>query len=164
VQTGGTVANPFDDLTLTGIAPVPGGYRITIMSKKNPEDKKVIEPGVSGEFKVISVDRNPGKVLGTTVVLSSGSIQGTVSFEPDLITLSAPPAAPQENPQANNLPPGAPGAQQPNPAAQPNGQNSTQRQPRPRIVPPPASTPAAAPATGTSPQGGRGDDRSRRRR
>ena len=82
VETGGTVANPFDDFTLTGIAPVPGGYRITIMSKKNPEVKKVIEPGVDSEFSVVSVDRNPGKVLGTTVVLSSGSIQGTVAFEP----------------------------------------------------------------------------------
>ena len=163
VETGGTVANPFDDFTLTGIAPVPGGYRITIMSKKNPEVKKVIEPGVDSEFSVVSVDRNPGKVLGTTVVLSSGSIQGTVAFEPDLITLKAAPAAPQpEQAQpAANTPPGIP-------AAQPNGQQNAQRQPRPRIVPPPApsaSQPSpSSSAPGTATQGGRRDERSNRRR
>ena len=93
VQAGPPV-NPFEDFTLTGIAPVPGGHRITIMSKKNQDVKKIIEPGGTSEFKVVSVNRNPEKALGTTVVLSSGSIQGTVTFEPELITLKAAPAAP----------------------------------------------------------------------
>lgn len=156
VEAGAPVANPFEDLTLTGIAPVPGGYRITVMSKKNPDKKIVIEPGVVNEFSVVSVNRNPEKVLGTTVVLSSGSTEGTVTFEPDVITLKAAPAAPpQEQPQAaNNTPPGIP-------APQPNAAENVQRQPRPRIVPSP--TPAAQPP-GTAPQGGRRDERSNRRR
>jgi hypothetical protein len=138
-QEPGITVNPFEDFTLTGIAPVPGGYRITIMSKKNPDVKEVIQPGVESEFKVVSVNRNPEKPLGTTVVLSSGAIQGTVSFEPDLITLKAAPAAPVA-PQGNpNLPPGVANPNQPPPptqAGQNPGDPSAQRQPRPRIVPP----------------------------
>lgn len=139
VQAGPPV-NPFEDFTLTGIAPVPGGHRITIMSKKNQDVKKIIEPGGTSEFKVVSVNRNPEKALGTTVVLSSGSIQGTVTFEPELITLKAAPAAPQGN---QNLPPGV--TVTPTPNQNPNGQPAP-RAPRPRIVP------APAPATAQPPQ------------
>ncbi len=138
--TAGPTVNPLDDFTLTGIAPVPGGYRITIISKKDPELKKVIEPGRTGEFSVVSVNRNPDKPLGTTVVLSTGSVQGTVSFEEEMLTLKAPPA-PQQQPPQGNLPPGIAPAQ----ANQPQNANTAQRQPRPRIVPPP--TPANAAAT-----------------
>lgn len=121
--------NPLNDFTLTGIAPVPGGYRVTIISKKDPTVKEVISPGGNSPFKVVSVNRNPGQSLGTTVVLSSGSMQGTVSFEPDLVTVNAPPtaAAPKQDPQA----------QQPN--TPPGGIPNTKQQnggPRPRIVPP----------------------------
>jgi hypothetical protein len=141
--------NPFDDFTLTGIAPVPGGHRITIMSKKNPDMKRIIEPGGTSEFKVVSVNRNPEKALGTSVVLSSGSIQGTVTFEPKLITLKAAPAAPA-GPQGNqNLPPGV--IMPPTPNQNLNGQ-AAPRAPRPRIVPPPA--PAAAQQPQNQPPGG----------
>jgi hypothetical protein len=143
--TPGETVNPFDDFTLTGIAPVPGGHRITIISKKNPEIKKVIEPGGSDEFKVVSVNRNPDKALGTTVVLSSGSTQGTVTFEPELITLAAAPVAPVAQPP-NTIPPGVVPAN-PNPQAQ-----TGQRLPRPRIVPPPTATSAStAPKLPTPP-------------
>jgi hypothetical protein len=164
VQTSSPV-NPFEDFTLTGIAPVPGGHRITIISKKNPDVKKIIEPGGTSEFKVVSVNRNPEKALGTSVVLSSGSIQGTVTFEPELITLKAAPAAPAA-PQGNqNLPPGVtnpnlpPGVNiPPTPNQNPNGQ-AAQRVPRPRIVPPPA--PAAAQPPQNQPSGDRRDNRRR---
>ena len=104
----GETVNPFEDFTLAGISPVPGGYRITIISKKNPDIRKVIEPGGGGEFKVVSVERNPEKSLGTTVVLSSGAIQGTVSFEPELITLNAAPRIPRPR----IVPPATPNANQ----------------------------------------------------
>ena len=141
---GPAAVNPLDDFTLTGIAPVPGGYRITIISKKNPELKKVIEPGGSEKkFTVVAVNLSPDKLLGTSVVLSTGDMQGTVSFEPDVVTLNAPPAAAQQGQQ--NLPPGlvldpqAVGQVPPeNPQAQEANAQSPQRQPRPRIVPPPA--------------------------
>lgn len=148
VQVGPPV-NPFEDFTLTGIAPVPGGHRITIVSKKNPDVKRIIEPGGTSEFKVVSVNRNPEKALGTTVVLSSGSIQGTVTFEPELITLKAAPPSPQGNP---NLPPGITNPNgvnmPPTPNQNPNGLPG-QRTPRPRIVPP---TAPPAPAAAQPPQ------------
>lgn len=152
VETTPTL-NPLNDFTLTGIAPVPGGYRVTIISKKDPSVKEIIEPGGKGPFQVISVDRNPGKNLGTTVVLSSGSMQGTVSFEPELISLNAAPPAPQQqnpqNPQPptpasapnqgnQNLPPGVA-----NPAQ--NSQTPQNPAPRPRIV-----SPAPQPTTGNT--------------
>lgn len=152
----GQTVNPLDDFTLTGIAPVPGGYRITIISKKNPEIKKVIEPGRPGEFSVVSVNRNPNKALGTTVVLSTGSMQGTVSFEEEMLTLKAAPA-PQPPAQQNNLPPGVTAAQangQPEPAA-------PQRRARPRIVVPPA--PATPPASGQPQNGNNNSQRANRR-
>lgn len=147
--------NILDDYTLTGIAPVPGGYRINIMSKKDPNVKEVIEPGKAGKFSVVSVNRNPGTYLGTTVVLSTGSVQGTVSFEKELLTLKAPPAP--KPPQQGNLPPGITPAQ-----ANPQDPNAAQRQPRPRIVPPPA-TPNAAGTKQQQPTNKDGRDRSSRR-
>lgn len=132
IVTGGDApANPFEDFMLTGISPVPGGYRITIVSKKNPDVKKVIQPGGKGDFTVVSVQRNPGKTLGTTVVLSSGAFQGTVAFEPDLITLKAAPVDPQGKPNPN-VPPAA----NPNQPPVPSTPDNAVRQPRPRIVPP----------------------------
>ena len=161
----GPAVNPFDDFTLTGIAPIPGGHRITIVSKKNPDVKRVIEPGGTDEFKVVSVNRNPEKALGTTVVLSSGSIQGSVTFEPELITLKAAPAAPAAQQGDPNLPPGVtnpnlpPGVNTPpTPNQNPNGQ-AAPRAPRPRIVPPPA--PAAAQQPQNQPSGDRRDNRRR---
>ena len=149
VETSAPAVNPFEDFTLTGIAPVPGGYRITIHSKKNPEIKKLIEPGGSDEFKVVSVDRNPEKALGTTVVLSSGSIRGTVTFEPELVTLKAAPvapAAPVASQGNQNLPPGV--NITPTPKQNPGGQAAPSG-PRPRVLAPPS------PAANTQQQPGR---------
>lgn len=150
----GTTVNPFEDFTLTGIAPVPGGYHITIMSKKNPDVKEVLTPGVTNKkgFKVVSVNRNPEKALGTTVVLSAGSVEGTVTFEPELITLKAAPVAPVE--QQENEQPAVPTPPNQNPEAQ-----AGQRLPRPRIVPPP--TPPANQQKQNQPSGERRDNRRR---
>jgi hypothetical protein len=106
--------------TLSTITRSPGCYRITIINKKNPDDKKVIEPGgTDKDFTVVSVDRNPEKALGTTVVLSTGTMEGTVSFEPELITLKAAPAAAPQ--QQGNLPPGVTPAMAAQKNAQKNG-------------------------------------------
>ncbi|MBC7980313.1 MAG: hypothetical protein H7Y36_07095 [Armatimonadetes bacterium] len=144
----GTAVNPLDDYALSGIAPVPGGYRITLLNKKNPEEKKVIEPGINSEFTVISVNRNPSKYLGTTVVLSSGAIQGSVTFQPELLVLKGPPDVQQ--PPNNNLPPGV----APNAANNQQDQNAQvpQRAPRPRIVPPPIPQVQGQPANQAQPQ------------
>jgi len=124
------IVNPLSDFTLTGIAPVPGGYRITIANKKNIRDKIVIEPGLNNGYTVLAVNRNPEIPLGTTVTLSKGNVQGVVQFEPSLITLNTAPKN-VSNPNNPNpvLPPGVnPGPNNPN--------NSSERAPRSRVVPP----------------------------
>ena len=94
-QAAAVVVNELDDYTLSGIAPVPGGYRITIINRKDPSDKRVIEPGGDGEFSFVSITRDPGRALGTTVVLTNGRIKGSVTFEPELLALNLPPAQQQ---------------------------------------------------------------------
>lgn len=132
IVQAGPAANPLEDYTLTGIAPVPGGYRVTIVSKKNRDLKKVIVSGESGDLSIISVNRNPGQKLGTEVVLSTTSgIQGTVRFEPDLIKPKAAPAVVQ-NQEQNTQPPGI---NNPNPPINNGAAPVEKRQPRPRIAP-----------------------------
>jgi hypothetical protein len=130
------IVNPLSDFTLTGIAPVPGGYRITIANKKNIRDKIVIEPGLNNGYTVLAVNRNPEIPLGTTVTLSKGNAQGVVQFEPNLITLNtAPKGAPNPNNPNQLLPPGAnPGQLNPAPG--------TDRPPRSRVVPPSNQNPS----------------------
>lgn len=127
--------NPLDDFTLTGIAPVPGGYRVTIINKKNPEQKEVIEPGGKSPYKIVSVNRNPDVSLGTTVVLAAGSVRGTVAFEQEMLTLKTAQGEPEPQQAPAVITPQTPA----------NNTNDQQRQPRPRIMPPPPA-PAQAPA------------------
>lgn len=161
----GDVINPLEDYALGGVSPISGGYLVTLLNKKKPEERITVssdEVKPKHGFKILEVKRKSGDPLGTTVKLSSGSSIGTVSFEDKLLTLApgpkakAPPNAQPGQPPQNNQPP------------QP-GQLPV-RQPRPRVVPPP--TPVAAPQVnpaggahppGTSPQSNtRPDHRSRR--
>lgn len=135
-----SVDNPLDDFTLAGIAPVPGGYRITIVNKKDLNDVIVIDPSGSSDFKLVSVSRNPEVSLGTTVVLSADGKQGTVTFEPDLITLNKPPAAPEPQPEKNQDPRERKAAEQEKQkqaaANNKNKQEDSSRNTQPRIVGP----------------------------
>ncbi len=128
------MVNPLDDYVLLGVSPIgKGAYRVTMLNRKNPEERITIEPGDS-DYKVIAVNRKAGDPLGTTVRISAGGKEGTISFDETLLTLTPPPAQPQQ-PTPGQVPgiPGQPQAgQQPQPAGQPG-----QRQPRQRVVPPP---------------------------
>jgi hypothetical protein len=133
--------NPLSDYALIGLAPIAGGYRVTLINKKTPDERIHFETdNPSSKYKVLGVTRKEGDPLGTVVRLSDGTNTGSVSYDEKLLTLAAAPAKaapPQPGQQPNpNMPPGA----QPQPN---NGQ--LQRQPRPRVVPPPA--PAAQGAT-----------------
>ncbi len=131
IVTGDTkMSNPLDDYHLTGIAPIEGGYRITIANKKDKNAKKIIiELGNDSGFEVVSVNRNPEISLGTTVTLKKGNIEGVVRFEPNLVVLNAP--ASTTNP-ANN----APGIVNPSQPTPPGGQATPNTTTRPRIIPP----------------------------
>lgn len=135
----GPAVNPLEDYALVGVSPIgvspTGGqnYRVTLLNKKKPEERVVVDSdNAKSTFKILKVIRKPGEPLGTVVHMSSGTVEGDVSFDEKLLVLAAAPAAKAQ--------PGVP----PVPGAQPvqPGQQQPQRQPRPRVVPPP--TPATA--------------------
>lgn len=142
--------NPLEDYALGGVSPVTGGYRVTLLNRKNPEERIVIPD--NPDFKILAVQYAVGNPLGTTVRVSTGSKTGTVSFDEKLLTLKAapPPQQPQQA-QQPQMPPGVPGQ----PAAPAPGAEG-QRAPRPRVVPPAPTQPAAgqgaAPVPGVTPQ------------
>ncbi|NJM38004.1 MAG: hypothetical protein HC845_09205, partial [Akkermansiaceae bacterium] len=129
--------NPLEDYALLGVSPLGGnGYRVTITNKKNPDGVRVfVETNKENpsEFKVLEVIRKPGDPMGTTVLMSSGGINGTVSFDPNTLAINNPTVNPNQIPQSTLNP------NQPNTIPQPpppNGENPV-RQPRPRVISPP---------------------------
>ncbi|HVJ45732.1 MAG TPA: hypothetical protein VM511_05055, partial [Luteolibacter sp.] len=106
--------NPLEDYALGGIAPISGGYRITLLNRKNPEERIVIPD--NPDFKILAVQYASGNPLDTTVRLSTGSKTGTVAFDPKLLVLKAAPAPQPQQQQQQNMPPGA--APQPPPGQQ----------------------------------------------
>lgn len=143
--------NPLEDYALGGISPISGGYRVTLLNRKNPEERIILPD--NPDFKILAVQYATGNPLGTTVRLSTGSKTGTVSFDEKLLTLkSAPAAAAQPPPQGQPHPAGIPG--QP-PVPTPTTGGDGQRAPRPRVVPPASAAGqngAAAPPPGVTPQ------------
>jgi hypothetical protein len=139
--------NPLEDYALIGVAPVQGGFRVTVINRKKPDERFSFDShrkDTENNFEVISIERKPGNPLGTVVHLAQGSNKGTVEFEPELLTLKTPPPPQQQQQQRPQLP-GQP--QLPVNPADPNA-----RQPRPRVVQPPVPTPQ-------QPSGGRDNNR-----
>ena len=140
----GPIANPLDDYALLGVSPIGKGHRVTLINKKQPDQRITVETGKTSAdgFSIIKVNRKAGQPLETTVEMASGSMQGTVSFDEKLLTIAAPP-------------PVAPAAQAPGQAPpQIQGQapaQATPVQPRPRVVPPAPSSPNINPAAGQVP-------------
>jgi len=132
--------NPLEDYALGGISPIPGGYRVTLLNRKNPEERIILPE--NQDFKILSVQYATGNPLETTVRVSTGSKSGTVAFDKTLLTLKAAPAPP---------PPQQGQPQQPVPGQQPAATGAeAPRAPRPRVVPPAG---AANQGGGNSPPG-----------
>lgn len=140
--------NPFEDLALRGIAPLSnGGYLITLVNRKNPEETTSIDTERSSDYKVVKVERNPEKRLGTVVHLTKGTVSGTVEYDEKISSAPKTAKPPKANqPNQPGQPPGAPAGPQ-LPGAP---QNDPNRQGRRTVVPPPATTPGApaAPTAG----------------
>jgi hypothetical protein len=144
--------NPLEDYALLGVSPISAsGYRVTLINKKQPEERITVDsdkPNTS--FKILEVIRKSGDPLGTEVRMSSGSMTGKVTFEQNLLALAQP--APPKPPVNPNIPPiNIP------PQIGPNGQPVTSgpapiRQPRPRVIPPPTIQPPTPPAIPSIPQ------------
>ena len=60
------------DFYLVGLSPIPGGYRVTLMEKSNPEKRIIVDSNdVKSPFKILNVYREPGNTLGTIVEMSA---------------------------------------------------------------------------------------------
>jgi len=138
-QESAPEVNPLEDYALGGVSPMTGGYRVTLLNRKNPEERIVLPD--NQDYKILSVQYSVGDPLGTTVRVSTGSKTGTVSFDKTLLTLKAAPAAQPPPQPGQQMPPGMPGQVPP-----PNtGGTDQPRAPRPRVVPPaPAGNAPAA--------------------
>ena len=137
----GPVNNPLEDYALAGVSPILNGYRVTLLNKKKPEERIIVEGDKTTEgFKILSVIRKAGDPLGTVVKMMSGTVTGTVAFDEKLLTLAPPPAAKPQVPPGvvPGQPPGVP------------GQAAPARQPRPRVIVPPPTAKPAQPAQPTS--------------
>lgn len=146
----GEEINPLDDYALIGVSPIGQGYRVTLINKKQPTERIMVDTGdTRSGFEILGITRKSGNPLGTEVRMRSGSKTGTVSYDEQLLTIAAPVAAPPQNPQ---IVPGQP------PGVDANGQPVPQRQPRPRVVPPPATPAVPQAARPAAPQ-----ERQRRR-
>jgi hypothetical protein len=128
--TAGPQVNPLNDFALIGISPIGGNnYRVTMINKKKPDERVMVDSNSNKEYKILGVTRKTGDPLGTVVRMSYNSMVGTVTFDEKLLTLTPAPVA---APPAPAVQPGQP---VPNPAQA--EQPQPQRQPRPRVVPPP---------------------------
>lgn len=144
--------NPFMDYALGGIAPVPGGYQVTLLNKKKPDDRVTLLPG-QGKFRVKEVKYDNTRARGVVVILTNGEKEGSVTFDDKLLTIKTPaPAQPQHQgrlpghspvAQPVSQPPTQPpvlpgGGGQPSaapPSSPPSGPNSNSRAPRQRVFP-----------------------------
>lgn len=133
VAAAAPVANPLEDYALLGVSPIGNkGYRVTLINKKQADQRITVETGKASSdgFSIVKVNREVGQPLKTTVEMTSGSMRGIVSFDEKLLTIAAPPPTTPSGQAPGQMPPqiqGQPGAP---------GQ-VIQKQPRPRVVPPP---------------------------
>lgn len=139
-----------DDYALAGVSPIKGGYRVTIINKKNPDEREYVysdQPNASHGFKIVSVERKQGDMRGTVVHMMSGSQKGMVAYDEKLLTIAAPvPQKPDERNRGKGkvVSPATAVQSAAQPAGQvPNqGQQTSPRAPRPRVIgPPPAPQP-----------------------
>ena len=124
--------NPLDDYALLGVSSLGvKNYLVTLINKKKPDEPRIyVETNRDSKgFKILKVTRKLGDPTGTVVLMQSGTMTGTVSYDQKLLTLTQPAAPKAAPPQ-----PGAPQI----PGQQPPAPDGQGRQPRPRVVPPPA--------------------------
>jgi hypothetical protein len=129
------IDNPLDDFTLGGISKLKDGYYAVLINKKKPDERVVIKPGGKSDYQVVSVDWSESNWKDTVATVRSGSFQGQVGFDEQVLKTTKTP--PRQQAAKPNLPqtPNIPGLNQNNANRKPQV-----RKPRPRVVRPP--TPA----------------------
>ncbi len=130
VNAGDFMKSPLDDYSLCGVTQVAGGYSVTLLDKKKPDERMRIEPGSSPDYRVVDVIRKDGFPLATTVRISYRGMEKVLEFDEKLLALKAAP-----QPQHQIHPSGMPG-RPPLPVPQMGNGNPTAPAPRPVVVPP----------------------------
>lgn len=95
IESAPVEENVFEDYALAGVAPIKGGYQVTLIDRKDPGKRTYINSDDERPphgFKIESVERDNDDFKGTVVHLRSGSRRGTVSYDEKLLTLVKPPA------------------------------------------------------------------------
>lgn len=127
------VDNPLDDYVLGGISKLQDGYYAVLINKKKPDEPKVIKPGGTTDYEVLSVDWDAKNWKNTIATVRSGRYQAQIGFDEEVLAkTNTPPPAPLKPP--NLQLPNVPGLRQP--ANNANNQGRARR-PRPRVVRPP---------------------------
>lgn len=122
--------NPMQDYVLLGVSPIEQGYRVTMLNRKRPNDRRLIVEShrPAAGFEIKEVMRKEGDPLATTVRLQRGTTTGVIAFEEKFLTLKPPPAAAAPNREQRGNSGGA---------TKPAGEAKTPpRPPRRRIVQP----------------------------
>jgi hypothetical protein len=161
-------ANPLEDYALLGVSPIAGGYRVTVIKKKEPETRIFLsstDAKPKDGLKVLGVTRKAGDPLGTVVRMSSGLKTGNVGYDEKLLTLAQAPAQKPQGQPGQAAQPGQPTPVPANPAQpgtapdprtllrnriiqqppQPGAPGQTTAQPTPPIGTQPAAQPTGGP-------------------
>jgi hypothetical protein len=135
--------SPLDDYALGGVSKLEDGYFVVLLNRKEPDKRLVIEPGITSDFEVVSVQWDMSGGKGTTVKIKSAGDTKDIGYDEELMAKKqqqAAAAAAKPNPQPQV--PGLPAALQ-KPTATPTGV----RPPRPRVARPPTPRPTTGAGT-----------------
>ena len=154
-------ANPLEDFALLGVSPIEGGYRVTVIKKKEPETRiylRSTDPQPKEGLKVLGVTRKAGDPLGTVVRMSSGLKTGNVGYDEKLLTLAQAPAQKPAGQPGQAAQPGQPVVQpaipgQPVPATDPRTalrNRIIQQPPQPGAAGQPTAQPGLPPGLPTA--------------
>lgn len=84
-----------NDLTLGGVSPIPGGYRVTLLTKGSKQDRITLDSGKSIQgLRIEKVDFHAQDPLETVVQISSGDRSGQLRFDRSSLSAKPPSKAP----------------------------------------------------------------------
>ena len=84
----------YSEYTLAGVSPIPSGYRVTVLHKKNPGQRITLDSDKpAGGMKIEKVEFNSADPFATVVHLSSGGQLGTLGFDQNFLKTPARTAA-----------------------------------------------------------------------
>jgi hypothetical protein len=107
-------ANPLEDYALAGVSPIPDGYRVTLLNRKDPQQRIVVETHKPSEgFKILGINRKPASTPAASPATTPA--RRATSTRPGRATSAAPARRPAAEP--------------PNPAAPSKAAGNSRRQP-----------------------------------